>query len=112
MTEDETSKALIVVFLNVRRLVDMKELLNIYKITSVTIDRDTKHKQEAVYKVLTTSAISGELRELLNNYYDKERQINIFEHVEMTMEPVAQYKRHTLYDAQDKAIYTLSHQFI
>ena len=59
MTEDDTSKALTVVFLNVR---NMKELLNVYKITSVIVHRDKNHKQEAVYKVLTTSAMSGELR--------------------------------------------------
>lgn len=62
MTEDDTSKALTVVFLNVRKLIDMKELLNVYKITSVIVHRDKNHKQEAVYKVLTTSSMSGELR--------------------------------------------------
>lgn len=62
MTVDDTSKALTVVFLNVRKLIDMKELLNVYKITSVIVHRDKNHKKEAVYKVLTTSAMSGELR--------------------------------------------------
>lgn len=48
MTENETSKALTVVFLNVRKLIDMKELLNVYKITSVIVHRDTNNKKEAV----------------------------------------------------------------
>lgn len=82
----------------------MKELLNVYKITSVIVHRDTNHKKEAVYKVLTTSAMSRELRQMLNNYYDKERQITISEHVEMTEESISEYKRYTKYDAQNYSL--------
>jgi len=46
---------------------------------------------------------------MLNNYYDKERQITISEHVEMTEESISEYKRYTKYDAQNKEIYSVNY---